>query len=748
MGITTEEMNVKLTANPDAFVDGIFYAERAVVNFGKKSEEATNNAALGFDKLKDTIVGLGLIKGLKDTLNLAGELEQNLGGAKAVFGNYAKDMQDMAAQAYSKLGLSQSEYLATANKMGALFKGSGFSAAQSADMTTAAMQRAADVASIMGVDINSAMESVAGAAKGNFTMMDNLGVAINDTTLKLYAQEHGLGKLETTQQKVNAAMQMFLDKTEYAAGNYTKENDTFAGAFQTAKAEVLNLVAAVGTELLPAATTIIPIVTDVIREVSPVVADVANGISWVAQGLKGLDNPMGKTILYVGLATAVLNKMKFALGGTATGLILLGTLLSWVIGRFNATEEAEAAVIETSMDGAAAAADTASESVSGLTDNIEEAGKAANRLAGFDEITKLSGGSGTIASKIASTEDIANIEKAKEDISGLQTAIDGLDASQFKMPDIEFGKVVDEAAKFGGNVLKALFGNEDEKYQALNELNTVVEKFFGTEWTENWKRIGSDIFTALNDNGKKGTEALMRLRDDAYSFFGKSWTNFWMRVGGDIEDAFTAYKKATAGDWSDLMPAYLKLASNSPWLSEEQRNTSREIANSLLSGNTTPEEAKELLEKRQSSLNGFFKMPFSDTTSYDVNQIPFLLESAILDNLREGMLPQDALYAAKIDTILDGGEFERWYENYDNKISLKDVETWRNNLINAGEIVVDQSKLTPPPASASDVASIVQTNNFMGMPSNVPPTQIVNKIYLDSEQIYSENKTMTTNGMY
>ncbi|MDE8718620.1 hypothetical protein PZH37_16630, partial [[Eubacterium] siraeum] len=68
-----------------------------------------------------------------------------------------------------------------------------------------------DVASIMGISVDSAMEAVAGMAKGNFTMMDNLGVAINDTNLQIYAQEKVLGKLSTTQQKVNSAMQMFLD---------------------------------------------------------------------------------------------------------------------------------------------------------------------------------------------------------------------------------------------------------------------------------------------------------------------------------------------------------------------------------------------------------------------------------------------------------------------------------------------------------------------------------------------------------
>ena len=39
----------------------------------------------------------------------------------------------------------------------------------------------------MGIDTAAALESVTGAAKGNFTMMDNLGVAMNATTLEAYA---------------------------------------------------------------------------------------------------------------------------------------------------------------------------------------------------------------------------------------------------------------------------------------------------------------------------------------------------------------------------------------------------------------------------------------------------------------------------------------------------------------------------------------------------------------------------------
>ena len=54
------------------------------------------------------------------------------------------------------------------------------------------MQRAADMASVMGIDMQVALDSVAGAAKGNFTMMDNLGVAMNATNIEAYALAKGL----------------------------------------------------------------------------------------------------------------------------------------------------------------------------------------------------------------------------------------------------------------------------------------------------------------------------------------------------------------------------------------------------------------------------------------------------------------------------------------------------------------------------------------------------------------------------
>lgn len=166
-------------------------------NFGKETADADKKTSKWNDSLKKigqtlgkgvvaaakgaaaaigtvgAAAGAAAIKLGKDVVKQFGELEQNLGGAEAVFGQFAEAVKKEGEQAYKNMGTSQSEYLATANKMGALFQGSGLTQQRSLELTTQAMQRAADMASVMGIDTQVALDSVAGAAKGNFTMISS-----------------------------------------------------------------------------------------------------------------------------------------------------------------------------------------------------------------------------------------------------------------------------------------------------------------------------------------------------------------------------------------------------------------------------------------------------------------------------------------------------------------------------------------------------------------------------------------------
>lgn len=285
-------------------------------------------------------------------LSAVGELEQNMGGSEAVFGEYAAKMQETAKSAFSTMGLSTSNYLATANKMGSLFKGAGFEASEAADITSQAMQRAADVASIMGISTEAAMESIAGAAKGNFTMMDNLGVAMNDTTLNAYALEKGIGKTTqemTNQEKIGLAMQMFMEKTADYAGNYTKENETLAGSLGTAKAALTNFLDGSGDvdQLVNAFTGAVNSIIGSLETLAPRLVngmvDLANKIMPMIPDLLGKLLPIvldGATSLINGIV-AILPQLVDLLTSS-----VIPQLLSAIVTITNALVEALPSVIE------------------------------------------------------------------------------------------------------------------------------------------------------------------------------------------------------------------------------------------------------------------------------------------------------------------------------------------------------------------------------------------------------------------
>lgn len=241
--------------------------------FGKVGKLVGGAMVAGTAVAGTALAGL-VAKGVKS----AGELEQQIGGTEAVFGKYAKSVQENASKAFKSAGISANDYMTYANKIGSLMKGSGIETKKAMDLSSQAMQRASDVASIMGIDVSSAMEAITGAAKGNFTMMDNLGVAMNATNLQAYALEQGITKSYnsmTQAEKVGLAYQMFLDKTSAYAGNYAKENETFAGSFQTLKSATENFMSGSGgiEDVIDSLTDFGKILTKSIGKVAPKIVD-------------------------------------------------------------------------------------------------------------------------------------------------------------------------------------------------------------------------------------------------------------------------------------------------------------------------------------------------------------------------------------------------------------------------------------------------------------------------------------------
>lgn len=593
--MTVEELNVIVSANKDDFDRKIRQVNDNLVNVKKQSEDTSAGAMESFKSLASGLASLGIGDMVKQAISLAGDLQQNIGSSESVFKNYAGTIQKTAETAASSLGLSQSKYLATATKMGSLFQGSGFSVAQSADMVTQSMQRASDVASIMGISVDSAMEAVAGMAKGNFTMMDNLGVAINDTNLQIYAQEKGLGKLSTTQQKVNAAMQMFLDKSDYAAGNYAKENDTYSGALTTFKAELEDFAAEAGTALLPLVQSVLPVLSGAFNALKPVIMTVAEAVGGLGgivadiqakieaatpaqQTMMKIAIGMAVAIPAVTMATRLMAAAKAAYSGVLAFLIpkqltfasalkatmgwigiIVGALALFGMATNKGTESVEDSSEKLKKENEAASdasegVDDVAESTDNLTDSVKRS------LAGFDELNRLSGNSGTLASSVVSSDDVENAEGLAEAMSNVQEQVggtsletslglnfdfdgllDGLSGVLNKANEIITDLFGEEFVEFFKDVGEDIFdifnGNETEQYNALVRLNDRFKSLFGDlgeGWSDFWQGIGEGIYKFANGDLLGGLEKINSMFEGLFGDLGKGWSNFWQSVGAGL----------------------------------------------------------------------------------------------------------------------------------------------------------------------------------------------------------------------
>ena len=759
--MTVEELNIVISANDRKFNEAISDVIGRLDDLEEQSRRSTDDIGNFFTNLGHKLAALGIGKIIGDSIMSGGELEQNLGGVEVVFQQHAESMKNTAKTAFKDMGLSESGYLAAANKMGALLKGSGFDTGYASAMSQQVMQRASDVASIMGVDVKDAMEAVTGAAKGNFTMMDNLGVAINDTTLQIYAQEKGLGKLETTQQKVSAAMQMFLEKTEYAAGNYARENDTFSGSLTTTKAQLENMTADLGTQLLPTATTLVTMARDGLELITPLVVSLGEGLNSAGQFLLGM-SPSAKTMLGIAVGAAVAipaatkahalwtaanekwnsllkvlipkeAKRANVLKATAGWLVILAGLLSIVASVGAAAREMDSS--ET-MEDTAAGAEKAAESTDSLSDSMAGLGKNADttkkKLADIDTLNVFDSGSSTGGVDFSAIVDGA--ESAQDSIAGLTDDLAGVNNSMDELNNFSLDGLADTfSTTFGdiGTGFQTIFDafnfDSDTQLDSLRVLDSKVRELFGDDWSDFWTNIGSTMYQAFGTN--ENTEEHRQALRDVESFLTDIQTS--------VESFASPIQQAAFKVWDGIfMSLGSALYSFQDKLMSVGATSTGDFFFKYITGQITVDDLVDVMKTDQ--------MSGQLATLYDD------MNSALMERLKKGESAEDAWTSVKSDFLADSA-VKRYFDDmgYDHTFSLEYAYGLQKSLEASGQIggydYADYS------AQQSSIPSGIYSGGAMTGPVQLPDSSAVPQIiefhnYIDLDgQIVGESVTQYQN---
>lgn len=505
--------------------------EQAFGGAGEKAgEKGGKLAGASFvGKIGKALAAAGAVKVVTDffkgAINKGAELQQNIGGTEAVFGKAATDITSRARQAYKNMGLSASDYMATANKMGALFQGSGMKQVESMQLTTKAMQRAADVASVMGLDTSAAMEAIAGAAKGNFTMMDNLGVAMNATTLQAYALEKGINfdwNTASQAEKSRLAMEMFFDRTSQYADNFARESEeTISGSLGMLKSSWSDFLAnlALGGDVRGTFRNVFKSVLTVGKNILPAIGNVFLGVWDVA---KEAGQGIGKSLV------GAFGKLKDSIKTNAPGL-------------YNLMSQTWSMI--------SSGAKTAWSGISTVV------GDAWSTLQTF-----WSEHGGQLA------EGLGNIWTGIQE--RWQSALDGL--SLFWET---WGSTIITAATGLWDTLKVAF---QSGLTILTDLFSIFSSAFAGDWAGTWegiKQLGQDYWQGITDTLWNAWHGITSTAKAAWGvigpFLSKTWdgikntaSNIWGKVVGVVSGTWDAIKGGVSGAWEGIKGAVIEAWDN------------------------------------------------------------------------------------------------------------------------------------------------------------------------------------------
>jgi hypothetical protein len=263
--------------------------------------------------LSVALVGVGA-----KAFSMAADFEDALGATGQIFKDNSDTVAEWANNLDTSYGIAKKEALSYSNLMGSMLINIGkLTEEQASKQSAKLIELAGDLTAMYGGTTQDAVRALTGALKGNNTMLDNYGMAVNEALIKQKALELGLisGTSEMgLQAKQAATLALIWEQTGAAQGQAAREADGASGAMRAFRTEVANLSTELGEVLLP-------IVTPIISKFSDFVS-----------GLRALSPEMQSIIVGVAGVTAVAGPLLVAIGNILKALPLIKAALAALTG--------------------------------------------------------------------------------------------------------------------------------------------------------------------------------------------------------------------------------------------------------------------------------------------------------------------------------------------------------------------------------------------------------------------------------
>ena len=253
-------------------------SDTALGKFSKGITRVGSAAATGFAIVgaAATAAGVQAVKVASDANEAAAAFDETFGVAAQSAGEFVEDFANKAGLADFEL----KQLLATS---GAVLQGINFTAEGSADLSQKLATLAGDVASFSNVQggAEPVLQAFTKALLGERESLKTFGIAILEADVQQQAfimTGKTSAKELTKQEKALATYELLLQKTKVQQGDLNRTQESFANVSRKVSAELKEVQANLGQELLPVASELLPII-------STLVEDLAEGFAPILQEL-------------------------------------------------------------------------------------------------------------------------------------------------------------------------------------------------------------------------------------------------------------------------------------------------------------------------------------------------------------------------------------------------------------------------------------------------------------------------------
>jgi hypothetical protein len=211
-----------------------------------------------------------LIRGAKDSVEAASDLEQQYGALDSIFKGNSDEMK-VFSESMGEIGLSSADAARNSAYLGSMLKGAGLGLDDTTEKTQDLVKLAGDLAATYGGSTADAVGAIASLMRGERDPIERYGVSLKQVDInaqKLTDAKNGLVFESEKEADMQAALTLLYDKTGDAQGQAARESETYAGVTGRLDAAFQNLQAQVGEALLPTLSDLAAFFEDVIPKIS------------------------------------------------------------------------------------------------------------------------------------------------------------------------------------------------------------------------------------------------------------------------------------------------------------------------------------------------------------------------------------------------------------------------------------------------------------------------------------------------